>query len=291
MIIFQFLANGIAQGAVYALTALGFVLIYRITKVFNIAQGATYVISAYTFFFLTRMLGLPVFISLSLGIIFGILFAIIIEIFIFYPFYKREASSGVSLIASLGIYIFMVNLIALLFGNETKILSPGIEKTFSFAGIILTRIQILEIVVFIILALVILLYLNLSKTGRMIRAIIDNPKLCPALGMNIRLIRIIGCGIGGFLISTASTLVALDVGIDPHIGMNAILNGAVGMIIGGIDSISGAAIGGMALGIIQNLVVYQVSARWQNAITFALLILFLIFKPEGIFGIKKRVEG
>lgn len=290
MIILQFIANGLSQGAVYGLTALGFALVYRITKVFNIAQGVTYTLSAYVFYWLARMLNLPTLVGLLLGILCGVVFVIISELVIFYPLYKKESSSGVSLIASLGVYIFIVNLIALLFGNEIKVLSPGVEQTLSFTGIILTRIQLLEIIVFIVFATAFLIYLGYSKIGRNIRGLIDNAKLCSTLGMNIKAIRLVGCAFGGFLISTASSLVALDVGIDPQIGINAILNGAVGMIIGGITSLPGAAIGGLLLGIIQNLVVYQASARWQNAITFGLLIIFLIFKPEGIFGSKKRAE-
>ena len=110
------------------------------------------------------------------------------------------------------------------------------------------------------------------------------------MGMDIKKIRLIACSFGAGFIGLASALVALDVGIDPQIGIGAILNGAVGMIIGGISSLSGAGIGGLLLGIVQNLVVYQTSARWQNTITFAILIIFLIFKPEGIFGSKKRGE-
>ena len=288
--ILQFLANGIAQGSVYALVAFGFALIYRTIRVFNIAQGATYTVSAYIFFTFAKIINLPTLISLIIGIFAGIVLTTITESFIFYPLYKRDASSGIALISSLGIYIFMVNLIALFYGNETKILSPGIEKTFSFWGIILTRIQIFEILVGLLFIPAFLIYLKKSIIGREISGIIDNPKLALAMGMDIKKIRLIAGSFGAGFIGLASALVALDVGIDPQIGIGAILNGAVGMIIGGISSLSGAGIGGLLLGIVQNLVVYQTSARWQNTITFAILIIFLIFKPEGIFGSKKRGE-
>ncbi len=288
--ILQFIANGIAQGAVYGLVALGFSLIYRITKVFNIAQGATYTLSAYIFYTIFRILNLPVYAGIVFGFVSGILFVTITERFIFYTLYKREASAGVNIIASLGVYIFMVNLIALVYGNETKILNPGIEKTFTIGNVILTRIQIFEIIAILIAGPLLFIYLSKSKTGRKIRGLIDNPRLCLALGMDIKRVRIIGCSLGAFLICLASILVAMDVGIDPQIGIGAILNGAVGMIIGGITSLPGAGFGGMGLGIIQNLVVYQTSAKWQNTVTFAILIIFLIFKPEGIFGVRKRVE-
>lgn len=286
----QFLANGIAQGSVYAIIAMGFALIYQITKVFNIAQGATYTISAYIFFTIARIFNLPVISGLMIGVLAGVLFVITSEKFIFIPLYKKEASPGISLISSLGLYIVVVNLVALIFGNETKILSPGIEKTFTFGEIILTRIQIFEIITCFVGIPGVLVFLLTSRLGKQIRGLIDNPKLANALGMDIKSIRIIACSIGAGLISISSCLVALDVGIDPQIGIGAILNGAVGMIIGGISSLSGAAIGGFTLGIIQNLVVYQTSARWQTAITFIILIVFLIFRPEGIFGKRKRAE-
>ncbi|MGQ9701201.1 MAG: branched-chain amino acid ABC transporter permease [bacterium] len=290
MIIFQFIANGICQGAIYGLISLGFSLIYRTIRVFDISQGATYTICPYVLFTLFRLLNLPIYISLVVGIAAGIIFTYITGTFIFYPLFKKEASAGVSLISSLGIYIFMVNIIALIYGNETKVINPGIERTFMFGNIILTRIQLFEILAFLVATPLVLIYLKSSKTGRYIRGLIDNPKLTQALGIDIKRVRIIASGIGAFLISLASCLVAFDVGFDPQIGITAILNGAVGMIIGGISSFVGSALGGLSLGIVQNLVVYQTSARWQNTITFTLLLIFLIFKPEGLLARKKRIE-
>lgn len=287
----QFLANGVAQGSIYALVAIGFALIYQITKVFNIAQGGTYVISAYVFYTTWRALHLPVGLGLVFGLSAGVLFVILTERFVFLPLYKKGASSGISLISSIGLYIIVVNLIALIFGNETKILSPGVEKTFSFAGVILTRIQIFEIIACFAGVPLLVIFLKVSNLGRKIRGVIDNPRLIAALGKDPVRIRVAACAIGAILIGVGSCLVAVDVGIDPQIGIGAVLNGAVGMIVGGISSLVGAAIGGMILGLIQSLVVYQTSARWQSAITFLVLIIFLVFRPEGLFGARKRAEG
>ncbi len=290
MVALQFISYGIIQGCIYALLGLGFALIYRTTRVFNIAQGATYTISAYIFFTFYNMIHLPGYICLILAVVSGIIFVVITEVSIFYPLSKRETPPSISFVASLGIYIFMINLIALIYGNEIKILRVGAEKTASFGGIILSRIQMAQIITFLIVLPLFFIYIKKSKNGIDIRALIDNPKLCQILGINVKKVRIIACSIGSVLICISSSLVALDIGIDPQTGIDAIMNGAVAMIIGGSASFIGTAIGGLLLGIIQSLAVYQISSKWQSAITFALLIIFLVFRPEGIFGGKRRVE-
>lgn len=290
MIFLQFIVNGIAQGSIYALIATGFLLIYQLSKFLNIAQGATYLLSSYIFYYFLRVLNLPAFWGILAGLSFIILFVILTEKLFFIPLYNKNAHPGISLITSIGIYIFIVNLIALIFGNETKILNPDIEKTFTFSEIIITRIQLLQIIIAFILLPLSFIFLKFSKAGKEIRAAIDNPKLITVLGKDLTRIRITGCSIGASFISISSMLVAFDVGIDPNIGMVAILNGAVAMIVGGINSFYGAFLGGILLGIIQNIVIFFTSSRWQNAATFIILIFFLLFKPEGIFGRKKRVE-
>jgi branched-chain amino acid transport system permease protein len=85
-------------------------------------------------------------------------------------------------------------------------------------------------------------------------------------------------------------LAGLDIGIDPNIGMNALLSGAVAVIVGGLGTFEGAAVGGLGLGFLQGLAVWRLSARWQDAVTFVLLVVFLLFRPQGIFGGRRRVE-
>ncbi len=286
----QFLANGLVTGTVYSIVALGFALIYNTTKILHIAHGAVYVFSCYIFFTLYRILHLPLIFSLPLGIISGALLGIIMEILVYRPLFEKNASSGVAIVSSIGIYIFIVNLIALLFGNETKILSPGIEKTYEFAGVILTRIQIFEALAFIIVFALYIILLKLTNFGKAVRALADNPTLLSTLGVEISDLKIWIFALGSVFAGISSCLVALDVGMDPNVGMPALLVSAVAMIVGGVGVFESAVIGGFTIGIVQNLAVWQISARWQEGITFIILILFLLLRPQGLLGKRTRVE-
>jgi branched-chain amino acid transport system permease protein len=288
--ILQFLANGLVAGAVYSIVALGFSLIYNATKVFHIAHGAVYTTSAYIFYSFYRMFGLPLSISILGGLLAGIILGILMEIGIYRQLYEKRAPSGISLVSSIGIYILVVNFIALVYGNETKVLSPGIGKTYEIGNIIVTRIQVYEVIVFIIIFVLYFLLLKKTNFGRLIKALANNPTLLSTFGVEASALRIGIFSLGSLFAGISSCLVALDVGIDPHVGMPALLISAVAMIIGGIGVFESAAIGGFIIGILQNLVVWRISSRWQEAVTFILLIIFLLLRPQGILGTRRRVE-
>ncbi len=288
--LFQFVANGIVVGCIYALMALGFGIIYKTAKVFHIAHGIVYTASAYILYTANILLGLNVFISFVISIVVAAFLGIAIEKFVYLPLFKKGAPLSISLISSLGVYIFLVNLIAMIYGNETKVLRPGIEKTYQVADVILTRIQILEVIAFLVLFSMFFLFLKKSKLGKSIEALSNNPTLATVIGMNVSKIRSYVFGIGSLFAGVAANLVALDVGIDPNIGFSAVLTSSVVVIISGTEKFENAALGAFIIGLIQNLVVWQISARWQDAITFIMLIIFLLLRPQGILGRKTRLE-
>ena len=194
------------------------------------------------------------------------------------------------IIASLGIYILIANVIALFYGNETKIVFSGISESYSVAELVVTKIQIIQLIVAVITLLATWLFLRRQRYGQMIKALANNPLLVEVLGMDIRNIRRLIFALGSLLAGIAAILVASDVGIDPWVGMSMLLSGAVAMIIGGVDKWEGAILGGFLLGLVQAVAIWKFSARWQNTVTFIVLILFLLFRPQGILGEKKRLE-
>lgn len=288
--IIQLIINGITVGCVYALVALGFGIIYNTTRVFHFAHGGIYTASAYILYTANVILGLNIFLSFVITITFSVLFGIVIETLIYSPLFKRNSPNILSLISSIGVYIFLVNLIAMIFGNNTKILRPGIEKTYQFASVILTRIQVFELVTFLLLFPVFCIFLKKSKLGKSIKALSNNSTLAIVIGININRVRLFVFAIGSLLAGIAASLVALDVGIDPNIGLSAVLTAAVVVILSGVGNFEGAALGAFLLGLIQNLVIIEISARWQDTITFIILIVFLLFRPQGILGKQIRLE-
>ncbi len=287
--ILQFLANGIASGSLYAIVALGFGLIYNSTEIFHFAHGAVYVATAYIFYLFLVILKLDPVLAFAISIIFGGSIGILFELIVYRPLDKRKASMSAMMISSFGLYLFTVNLIALLSGNETKILSPGIEETFIIGPVILTRIQIISIISFLIVSIFFFIFRHL-KYGRIILAFSNNPKLTEVLGWSPYKIRVLVFGFGSILAGVSACLSGLDTGIDPNIGMSALLVSAVSVIIGGVKIFEGAILGGILLGLLQSLVVWQFSARWMDFFTFVILILFLLLRPQGLLGKKIRLE-
>ncbi|MFQ5633115.1 MAG: branched-chain amino acid ABC transporter permease, partial [bacterium] len=192
--------------------------------------------------------------------------------------------------SSIGLYTVMVNIIAMLFGNETKVLRPGVETTYQLGDIILTRIQLSEVFAFATIFPLVMLLLKTTFWGKAVRAVRDHPQLAGVMGIRIRTIRYSVFALGSALAGVAAMLAALDVGMDPHVGMPMLLSAAVAVIVGGVGTFSGAVLGAFFIAIIQSLVIWQISARWIDAVTFLILILFLVLKPEGILGQRKRVE-
>jgi branched-chain amino acid transport system permease protein len=286
----QFIANGLCRGSAYALVAMGFALIYTTSGVFHIAHGAIYTAAAYAIYCFFILLELPFALAVVLALLSTALLGALVELMVYRPLDKRKASSAVLMISSLGVYIVMINLLALCFGNETKILRSGVETTVSFGDVILTRVQIAQMVVALSVVALYWLFLRRTSLGRICRSVADDSVLASVLGVKVESTRLVVFAVGSILAAIGAGLVALDVGIDPYIGFPAVLAAAVACIVGGLHRFIAPALGGVLLGVIQSLVVWQTSTKWESAVTFALLLAFLLFRPQGLLGIRKRLE-
>ncbi len=241
----RFIANGIVTGSLIAIMAMGFSLIYSTTSVFHIAHGAVYTAGAYAFYSFAITLNIPFVLSFLIAIVTVILLGILIEWAVYAPLNKKNASMGVVFISSLAVYILVVNLIALFYGNETKVLSSSIERSFNIGNVILTKIQIIQIIAFLFILFITTLFFRKTRAGKTFQAMSNNPLLLTVLGTNMNKMRIFVFAIGSVLAGIASILTAIDVGIDPHIGMPVVLNAAIAMIIGGVQRLEGAGSGGL----------------------------------------------
>jgi branched-chain amino acid transport system permease protein len=286
----QFLANGLCTGSVYALVAVGFALIYSTTSVFHFAHGAVYVIASYACYSFFILLHLPLPIAIILSIIISAIAGILIEIIVYRPLRQRGASSVVSMLSSIGVFIILINTIALFFGNQTQVLRSGVEETFSIGQVILTQGQIAQLIISSIVILIYLVFLKRNPLGRTCRAVADNSVLSSVLGINVEKINVISFLLGSCFAGLGSTLSALDTGTDPYVGFPVVLVSAIACIIGGLKNLIAPVFGGLILGVIQSLSVSVISASWQGAITYAVLIGILLFRPRGIVDFVRRAE-
>jgi len=284
----QFIINGIIIGSIYSLVSLGFALVYNTTKIFHIAYAVIYMFCPYMILTFYSALGYPLLLSFLIAIVITILLSLLMEIIVYKPLSRKNSSSNIVMISSIGIMIIIINAIALLYGNETKILNQDISKTISFGNVIITYTQLAQFLISSFLLAAFILFLKFTKFGIKTRAMRDDDILCSLFGTDIYKMRLTLFTLSAFFAAIGGGLVAYDVGMDPYVGMPMLLNAVVALIIGGIGRFEAPILGGFIIGILQSLSVWAFSARWQDAVTFTLLILFLLFRPQGLLGEKRR---
>lgn len=287
----QLVFNGIIAGSIYALIAIGFTIIYRTVKFFHFAHGVVYTTGAYlayTFFILFKINPL---ISFFLSIVLAALLGIAIDRFTYYPLRKHNAPSLVYLIASFGVFIFLQNLLQLIFGAQILTLRTGpVKEGHHLLGAVITDVQILIIITSLILFFLGWLFIQKTKLGKAIRAVSDDPIGARVVGINSEKVIFTAFVIGSALAGAAGILISLETNIEPTMGINAILKGIIASIVGGIGSIPGSLFGGLFIGLAENLGIWKIQAGWKDTIAFALLIIFLLFRPSGIMGVKTEKE-
>lgn len=286
----QVLVNGLVSGASIALLALAFAVVYLPTRVFHIALAGIY--SLVPFLALTLgSAGIPWPICAIVAILAGGVLSVLCEAFNHARLDRKGAGPGLHLVSSLGIFIVLIQLIAMIWGNEVKVLRQGIDAVFTISSVTLTRAQIVEAAVSCGLLLAFDFWLRFNKLGLQFRALADNPTQLALFGYNTRRLRFLAFGIAGLLAAASSLLVAFDLGFDPHGGLQALLLAIVAVIIGGRESLLGPVLAGFLLGVMRAQIVWHTSARWQDTVTYLLLVLFLFLRPQGIIGKKMRLEA
>lgn len=285
----QLLANGIITGSLISIMAIGFGVIYSTTNFFHIAYGAVYMAAAY---FMYTMLScrLPFAVAIVLSILLTIITGILIEFLVYKPLHKKRASHGIYLISSLGVYILIINIIALIFGNETKLLWYEMGAGVHLGEIILTKTQVVQFFAFLLLSILSIIFMHATRIGKTIQAMGCNARLLEFSGVNLQKMRYIVFAIGSFFAGIAAILTGLDVGLDPYMGMTPLLNAVTAVILGGVKRIEGAIAGAFFIGISQNLVVGYFSGRWESVVTFSILIVFFLYQSGGVLKMKKRAE-
>jgi len=288
MVFTQLLLNGLIAGAIYSLVAAGFSLIYSTNKFIDLSHGVVIAVGAYGLFHFFESLSLGIGISIVLSILLAIVFGLILNILIYKPLRVRAASSVILLIASLGVVFFTEALIQIFFGASIKTIgyievAKGIEI---FDGVI-TPLQILIIVVSVVLFVGLTIFMKKTKTGKAMRAVADNKEVSEIVGISTENIYTKTIIVASFIGGIAGVLIALEQNLIPGMGFTLIIKGFIGAVIGGIGSVPGAILGSFLLGLVENFGIWYLPSGYKDAIAFVLLVTFLLFRPQGILGIKK----
>lgn len=287
---FQFVANGLCKGAGYALLAVGFGLISTTARVFHAAHGAIYTLAAYVFYVLVVPIGCPILIASLITVVLASSAGAAVEAAVYKPLRRRSASALAILISSMAVYVVLVNSVAMIAGNQARDLHLSGWPVFHLGGIILSASQIIGCATS---ATIIAAYWLLSRKtllGTLCQAVADDQVLAISLGVRVDRIRTLAVMGGSALAGTAAILNAIDIGIDPQGGFQAFVVSVVACVIGGAQRTLGAVGGALLVGVLQGLVFWKTSSRWESAVTSTLLIVFLLFRPRGLFAVARRVS-
>jgi len=283
-IIPQLIVNSIIAGAIYAMIALGFNLIYGTAKFFDLGYGALTAVGGYAVFYFYKTLGLDLYVSILLGVLISGIVGFIVYKIVYSPLRKRKSSSMVLLVAALGVLTALQAIIAILFTSQFQTLSQnaGSERIFNVFGGIITETQLATLIIGLLIMVGIGLVFKYTLFGKAIKAIGDDEEVSKIVGINtekiIGWVFFIGSAIGGL----AGILIGFDTGIEPTMGLDLLLKGVIACIIGGIGNVYGGVLGAFLLAFIENFGIWKISGEWKDAIAFGVLILFLLFRPQGI---------
>jgi len=281
----QLILNGIIAGAIYALVASGFSLIYSVTKFMHLAHGAVLALGAYLLY--TFSAGMNFWLAVILILICTSFTGVLIDWLVYRPLRKRKASGAVLLIASIAVLILVNSLILALWGADVKTI-PTRNPVFDIIGARITLIQIIIIVVSAVLLLVLWFLMKKTKLGTAMRAVADNKDVAQTVGINPERIYTYTFAIGSFLAGVAGILIGIEQNLYPIMGLSLIIKGFTGAVIGSLASVPGSVLGSLILGLVENIGIWWLPSGYKDAIAFVLLFIFLLFKPSGLLGVKVR---
>lgn len=290
--IIQIIVNILIQFSLLSLIGISFLFIFNTAKYYAIHHASIITLGGYFVFFYYQKIGLYLPFSIFLSIISTCLIGLLVELFIFNHLRKQHCKPFFMIIASLGIYVIMQNLISIFWGDDSKIINVGKVKVGNiFFGAHITDTQIVIIFVSIILIALSLLFLKYTNIGKKMQAVSSNDELSNIFGINSNHIILWSFAIGSSLAAIAGILIILDTDMTPSTGFKYLFYGVVAMLIGGIGNFKGLLVGVLILVTVQNIGAYYFDNRWMDAMAYIILILFLFWKPLGFSGKRiKKVE-
>jgi branched-chain amino acid transport system permease protein len=288
--VLQYIISGLSTGSLYALVALGIALIYRSTRILNFAHGD--ITTAGTFFALTLM-GLKVnfFLSFSLAIVFGAVLAMAFYFSVLIPAQRREATQLGQIILTLGLGLIIQGLVSYFGGTEPQSFPFPLSdtKVYKLGSVVVSELSIGTFAVGIIASFLFYLLVQKTRVGLAMRAVSENLPAAQTMSIPTRKILAFSWGLAALLGVIAGLFLAPILLLDPFFMIEPFLKGFAAAILGGLNSLPGAIIGGLILGVAESLAGGFISIAFKNTLAFIIIILVLIFRPEGLLG-KEFIE-
>ena len=287
----SYLINGISLGSVYAIIALGYTMVYGIARMLNFAHGDIIMVGGFTVFtIVTTMGGSPV-VGILASVVVCTVLGVTIERVAYRPL--RNASPLAVLITAIGVSYLLQNVALLIFGSNARQFTSVITvPALKLAGgkLSISSVTIVTILSCIVIMAALMTFINKTKMGQAMLAVSEDRGAATLMGINVNRTISVTFAIGSALAAVAGVLLCSAYpSLSPYTGSMPGIKAFVAAVFGGIGSIPGAFIGGILLGIIENLAKAYISSQLSDAIVFSVLIIVLLVRPTGILG-KKMTE-
>ena len=282
------LISGLNLGSIYDLIALGYTMVYGIAKMLNFAHGDIIMVGAYSVIVSAVTLKLPPIVAILIAVVVCAALGVTIEFLAYRPL--RQSPPLAVLITAIGVSYLLQNLALLIFGPEQKS-TPALFDlpSLTLGGVTVDGITLLTLGVTAAIMVGLTLFINLTRMGKAMRAVSEDRDAAELMGISVNKTITITFAIGSALAAVASVFFgATYTYIKPTTGSMPGIKAFTAAVFGGIGSIPGAMLGGILLGLIEQLSKVYISTLWSDAVVFGVLVLVLVFKPAGLLG--KRVR-
>ena len=280
--ILQQALNGLAIGAVYTLIALGLTVVFGILGIAHFAHGSVAMFGGYLTFVFSERLGLPFFAAMGLAMLVGAVLGLLIERLAYRP--VRDAPHINAFIIALGLTMMIEGMNLLLFGADQVVIQTPYRGVFNVGGIAIAQLRVLVILTACVLIGIIALLISRTKTGKSIRAVAQNRQAAVLMGVNVSMVSLVVFAISSALGVSAGALIGALLAIAPGVGEGLAVKGFAVLILGGLGSIPGAIVGGLILGVSEAMAAGFISSAYKDVIAFLVMIVVLLFRPEGLLG-------
>jgi len=285
----QLVLNGVIAGSIYALFAVGLTMVYGVFRFINFAHGELIAWGAYlVLLFMHPPISLPLYLAVLPALLVTMAIGVVQDRYVYQPLIHGNRIT--LLIASIGVSYLLRNAIRLIWGSDLMTYGIRPVRGILFAGLTITPTQILMIgaAVFFLCSL----YFLLTRTmlGKSLRAVADNMELAAIMGINMKRVSLTVWVLASLFAGAGGFLLALDTSLEPAMGMTNMIKAFAAVLLGGAGNVWGALLGGLFIGIAENVGVAFFSPGYKDFISFALIFLLLILRPKGIFGVLAGVR-
>lgn len=280
----QQLINGLSLGSIYALLALGYTMVYGVIKLINFAHGDIYMLGAFWGYYVLKFWHVGFWVALLSAMIISAAAGVLIEFLAYRPL--RHSPRITALITAIGVSYLLENGMSYLYGAGARNFPQVIkQENYHLAGITISNIQLLILVVAIVLMIALQLIIKKTKMGKAMRAVAVDPDAAQLMGINPNHVISFTFALGSALAGAAGVLIGLYYNtIDPLMGMTPGIKAFVAAVVGGIGSVPGASVGGFLIGILETATQAVGLSAYKDAAVYVVLIVILLVLPSGIFG-------